>query len=353
MKQKDISDLSLSLPFDQYSRQKIASELIQSLRTNNEKLSILDVGGYKGATYLFQKNDAVTVLDVFDVHEENYVKGDGTNMDFGDNSFDYVVSFDVFEHIPRDKRESFVSECTRVAKRGVIIAAPVATPQNAGAEVFLNDMFAQLHGKDHPWLKEHIDYHLPELGLSQKLLKKYGLHTLDVPSNYLPLWLLMQATIFAASKTDKVGKRIDGLYEMYNKSVHPDGAHNPEENYRVVSIGVKSQKDLDTLKKTMGTADANHERNFNNCVVVAEKVTQVLVQALNEFFEVAEDRGKQIDMLKARFNDSEKKAAEKQNEVAALKSEIDVIKKSRSYRLATKMAKAKNYPNRVLKGGDK
>ncbi len=91
----------IRLPFDQYSRQKIAAIIIDAMRAKGQSFSILDVGGYKGATHLFHTRDTVTVLDVFDVKEKHYIRGDATAMTFKDDSYDFVVSFDVFEHIPR------------------------------------------------------------------------------------------------------------------------------------------------------------------------------------------------------------------------------------------------------------
>src|SRR5438874_325594 len=107
----DFSKVILELPFDQFSRQSRARQLLDSLRREKETFTVLDVGGYKCVTKQFHPGDKVTILDVFDVEEDDYIKGDGTAMDLDDNSYDFVVSFDVFEHIPRNKREVFVAEC--------------------------------------------------------------------------------------------------------------------------------------------------------------------------------------------------------------------------------------------------
>lgn len=338
----------LKLPFDQFSRQKLAFELIEALRTGKQNFSILDAGGYQGATHAFHPHDSVTVLDVFEVKEKDYIQGDATAMTFADNSFDFVVSFDVFEHIPRERREAFVSECARVARRGVIIAAPTGTPQNADAEVFLNNLFKQLHGHDHPWLKEHIDYRLPEPHLPQKLLEKNKLRTFAFSSNYLPAWMLMQGAIFAASKTDKVGKKIDALYKKYNASTYPDGVQELSRNYRMVTIGVKSDKDARVLSKLSAKYTANDDKKFENNLLVVKQVTQILVDALDEFFIESTNKTETIEKLQLQLEQLQDELADKQKSIAIMSTELEVIKQSRSYKLARKMAAAKNYPKRLL-----
>jgi len=48
------------------------------------------------------------------------VIADGTSLPFKNKVFDYVVSSDVFEHIPEPKREAFIDEMIRTAKKKVI-----------------------------------------------------------------------------------------------------------------------------------------------------------------------------------------------------------------------------------------
>lgn len=351
MKRQPQATALTTLPFDQYSRQKLAYDLLDTLREKGKKLSILDVGGYKGVTHLFHAADDVTVLDVFDVTEKNYIKGDATAMEFKDKSFDFVVSFDVFEHIPRDKREAFVSECARVARKGVLIAAPVGTVQNAEAEVFLNDVFRSLHGKDHPWLIEHIDYRLPEPGLAQALLKKNGLHIFSFTSNYLPYWLLMQAAIFAASKFDKVGKVIDALYDTYNTTIYPDGTANPDENYRTVAFGLFSKADAHQIETYKHRFTIQTDKRFDNSLYVIKKVTQTFTAALDEFATEGREKDAELHEIHAALGKTQREAADRLGQLMGVEAELTAIKRSRAYRLAKKMADVKNYPKRAVKRG--
>lgn len=97
---------------------------------NNAK--ILDVGcGLGNYTALFAQNgNKVTGLDIQDNRVKTYTpfyKFDlykGKNFPYKDNTFDYVINFDVIEHIPHDRE--FVQEMKRVLKKGgqVIVATP-------------------------------------------------------------------------------------------------------------------------------------------------------------------------------------------------------------------------------------
>ena len=47
--------------------------------------------------------------------------GDITALDAADGSFDYVVAFDIFEHLSPDSIERALDEATRVARRGLAL----------------------------------------------------------------------------------------------------------------------------------------------------------------------------------------------------------------------------------------
>lgn len=209
-----------TLPFDQYSRQKIVNYLIDiGIKTNFQrtKLKIIDLGGHKGQTTAFQANDSVTILDVFDEDYEGYVKGDATNMTFQDESFDIACSFDVFEHIPREKRQCFINEALRVSKYGVFIAMPIDTRKKvSAAEKLLNNFHKMMFNSDHPWLKEHIDYKIPTESEILNLIKNTESDCVSVYSNQIGDWQLMQMLIFAGARNPMVTRELDEINAWYN-----------------------------------------------------------------------------------------------------------------------------------------
>lgn len=229
--------LQSDVPFDQYSRQFQVKTIIDSLREKDQSYKLLDVGGYKGRTADFLPDDRVTVMDLFDVKEPGYVRGSALDMPFKNDTFDYVVSFDVLEHIPSSKRLTFIKECARVAKRGVIICAPHKTVANELAEKALNDMYKRLHGEEHRWLKEHIEYGIPDFSEVEKRFQRQGLQTVVFPSNKTSLWAGMQQAIFTNSRYPLAAEWLTRLNTYYNRQFEYDGGDSIEGSYRQILCG--------------------------------------------------------------------------------------------------------------------
>ena len=227
-----VAGLENDVPFDQFSRQYQVMRILNELRPKNKKFRILDVGGYKGRTADFLPKDNLTILDLFDATEENYVKGTALQMPFRAGEFDYVVSFDVLEHIEASKRQQFFEECNRVARQGVIICAPQNTPSNMRAEAYLNKYYEDLHGTQHPWLSEHIAYGLPDFTVIDAQAKRHGLITRSFYSNKTKLWLLMQDVIFLNSKFSLAVDELLVLNSFYNQHFHYDSGGIASESYR-------------------------------------------------------------------------------------------------------------------------
>lgn len=158
----------MKIPFDQYQRYKNASELINVVRENNQKFSILEVGANEHRNLeKFLPFDNITYLDiVVPEHLKNdpsYIQGDATKMPLDDDRFDFIIALDVFEHIPQQRRSRFLNELDRVSKRGFILAAPFNTVGVAIAEERVNSYFKTLYGYNYPWLEEHLENKLPEI----------------------------------------------------------------------------------------------------------------------------------------------------------------------------------------------
>ena len=71
----------------------------------------------------FSNQDASWMIDVWPGLK--FVRGDARKMPFADQSFDFVFSSAVIEHVgSRDCQRTFLSECVRVAKKYVFITTP-------------------------------------------------------------------------------------------------------------------------------------------------------------------------------------------------------------------------------------
>lgn len=120
---------------------------------------ILDAGGVSGALAPFLTKATIVALNV---DESGDVVYDGKAFPFSSGAFDVVVSLDTLEHVPREARAFFVSECLRTARETIIIAAPYGTPGHAMYEARLDQLQLQVTGHPHRWLHEHVVNGLPD-----------------------------------------------------------------------------------------------------------------------------------------------------------------------------------------------
>src|SRR3990167_9084068 len=96
------------------------------------------------------------------------VRGDATDLKFGNDSFDVAVSVDMLEHLPKQRRQVAIGEMMRVAKDLVIIGVPCGKE----AEEHDRKMEMRLPGaaeggsrnddKGFMFLSEQVEYGLPE-----------------------------------------------------------------------------------------------------------------------------------------------------------------------------------------------
>lgn len=222
MTRLQISEKLYGLPFDQFSRQYRVAQIIDSFRRDKKPFAILDVGGYKGMTTEFQSGDDVTVVDLFkDNKMKNYVQTDGKKLPFDDNSFDFVVTFDTYEHVPRVNRKQFLSELNRVAKKGVLLAAPFDDDKRltTKCEIGLNEYHKKLYKKQHRWLKEHIDYRIPRFLDFEKSLNAAHMRYASIASNELTVWSQLQTLQFAIELDDEYRGRVDLISRFYNRNI--------------------------------------------------------------------------------------------------------------------------------------
>jgi len=210
-----MKDSLYELPFDQFQRYRVVQEIVDFARLDRP-LKILDVGGYPGLISDFLPDDETLALDVVSCNKPNYIQGDGTSLPFVDKSFDVVVSLDVYEHIPPERRDLFIDELCRVSQDLIIISAPFKDKEVEMAEQILYDYVVRVFG-EFPTLKQHLDLGLPEM---ERLLARFkAKNTLAVhfPSGHLYNWLIMMLVkhyVTAVLNSEKIQMEIDKLYNL-------------------------------------------------------------------------------------------------------------------------------------------
>ncbi|MBD8500992.1 class I SAM-dependent methyltransferase [Paenibacillus arenosi] len=236
--------------FDQYQRYKSAEIMINHLRPGSEKLKILEVGANEHQNLeRFLPNDEITYLDISLPDEllsnPKYVLGDATKMDFCDESFDIVVALDVFEHIPSELREQFLSELTRVSSLGFVLTAPFHSYELGRAEQRVNAVYKALHGKDFIWLQEHFDNGLPVLDETLSFLTSNKIKFKTFSHGDLDIWERMMNVHFVAAADTRLNIYRDQMDIYYNSQIYP--FDYSDKAYRQIIIASKYEENLEAI----------------------------------------------------------------------------------------------------------
>jgi O-antigen biosynthesis protein len=233
----------LKLSFDIYGRYKTISDIINHNRKDKINFTVLDVGGRGNLLKNFLPIDQVYYLDPnIESKDNNFIKADGCNMPLNNNEFDWVVSADVFEHIPPVKRIIFLSEQLRVAKLGIILSAPFYSNEVHMAEISANENYRILtNGNDYPWLSEHLKNGLPSESELEEYLKKNGYDYQKTGNNNLLLWQNFIGMSFIASLNinEEISKEVEFFNIYYNKNIFPTDTNEP--TYRKIYFIKKSK----------------------------------------------------------------------------------------------------------------
>ena len=134
-----------------YRLTSLASELVT--QSHGGAFSVLDVGGGEGMLAPFIPDASYCLADP----NSNGISG--LSLPFPKESFDYVVSCHVLEHISPEERTAFLDELLHRAKRGVILMGPFfveGTHEKDRLQLFIDITNSQ-------WAREHLECSLPRL----------------------------------------------------------------------------------------------------------------------------------------------------------------------------------------------
>lgn len=271
---------NITIPSDQYGRYHTAASLIKEVANLKKlkKITILDVGGYKGETHRFFSTDEaeITVLDLYDSKAKNYTKGSALAIPFEDNNFDFVVSFEVFEHIPRDKRNIFIEECDRVSKEAFVMTAPFSGDKNEVlySEERVNDLWKYMHKQNHPWLSEHIQFVTPKQYELETILDNKKLHYSSVGDNELLFWNLMISLNYLTTlfRSNGLNPKIQEFYNLNKEDIES----NSEVYYRHIYLVSQDEHVIKEIKNTQAQAETSDPRDRQK--IVAELINKIFLQ---------------------------------------------------------------------------
>jgi SAM-dependent methyltransferase len=131
-------------------------------------LEILEVGAGSAGITEFLRHRVTGVDKAFERTAERaspyleQVEASADDLPFPDVSFDVVISLEMLEHVPPERREPSLGEMLRVLRPGgrLVVSFP-ADEMAARLDTWLNTRFRRVTGEDHPWAIEHIEHGVP------------------------------------------------------------------------------------------------------------------------------------------------------------------------------------------------
>lgn len=210
------------LPFDQYQRYRLIADLCRGLRSDGGPLSILDVGGRTGILRRFLPDERVELVDVDPSDVEGLVLGTGDRLPFRDRSFDVVTAADTLEHVPVARREAFVKECCRVARRWAVLAGPYDHPRVAEAEELLQGFLREKLAFEHRYLNEHRELGLPDRAAVEQWCREAGARDVHVIGHgNLDRWLTLLTLELYLDDEPRLREIAKRLYRFYGSAMYP------------------------------------------------------------------------------------------------------------------------------------
>ncbi len=328
----------MKIPFDQYQRYKNASELINVIRENNHDYSILEVGANEHRNLeKFLPFDNITYLDIvvpeYLKNDPSYIQGDATNMPFDDERFDFIIALDVFEHIPQQRRISFLNELERVSKRGFILAAPFNTVGVTSAEERVNTYFKTLYGYNYPWLEEHIENKLPEIEEVIQYFSNNNQSYYNFSHGSLTIWEKLTSIHFLAAGREVLYDYRFMIDKYYNEELFNfDYLDNGYRNFFIVMKPWQKQKigqvEKYILDKKKVRVDTNIFRNLDNLInsfieLSNYQMTSVELSCKNHEIE---NLKKELELSQSNLDHVQTINQEMSQEIGRLVSDLDEVR---------------------------
>lgn len=293
----------------------------------DETIKILDVGG--GSPYMASvlkestPNHQLTTIDILPKPSDfygRYIQGDATKMPFESKSFEMVISTDVMEHIPDTNKEAFIRECTRVAKKFVVIAAPFNTEGVDRAEHAVNDLNIKLFGENQVWLNEHFINKKPELDKTLKFIKNLGFNTEVVGTNNIYDWVLSTHVNLIEASLGLGKKKLDKINQSINEEIFNRSNTNPP-FYRYFII-ISKEKLTDKISQNLSqlvNLKMSHSNNVRYYHELINLIVDKIIKYEKELKKTKILSGKKIGLLIGQVDNLKQ-------EVDVLKQEIDILK---------------------------
>ena len=279
----------MQITFDQYQRYKTISTIAKKIKENEkvEKIKILEVGANAQKNLGKFLEDEIFYTDIsmpegFE-NEKNFFVADATNLvGVSDDEYDMVVASDVFEHIPLNLREKFITELYRVAKYTVVFCFPFSADYIHESEVRTNRYYQALYGEEYIWLYEHIANGLPDRQKIDQFLKEQKIQHVCFEHGDIDLWEeLMKVHFQAVGVPDSISYR-EEIDKFYNQYIYEND--QSDENYRVFYVLYKGENEAfyQKMVQNLFVKTKDHEKKNQKLHVLMNDFENVVQQIPNQ-----------------------------------------------------------------------
>jgi len=196
-------ELLPEIAFDLFERYSLLEQIARAFRPADSGYRVLDVGGHTPAFWpgfsslagAVIPDASVAVLDMQATADlANYVRASGFALPFCDGAFDLVCSMDTLEHIPSDRRATFLAELLRVTRDGLYLAFPFDSASNRWAESLVLEYTRVELGEPVPALLEHREFGLPGRDAVNAIFAGQPNAWVGFTHGNTDVWLLMMLT---------------------------------------------------------------------------------------------------------------------------------------------------------------
>jgi hypothetical protein len=196
--------LKYNINFNYRCRYLQAIRFLAKQRINKQRpYELLEVGsGDAGIGYFFPdyKNLAVDIcFGKGYLANQKKIAASLDTLPFKNNSFNFVMSVDTFEHISRERRISAIGEMLRVSRKFLIITIPCSRLAQ-DYEAKLLQKFELVSISPPSWLLEHRHNQLPTeneiLSLIKSECRSYQIQNIEIlPSGNIRFWYIANTAL--------------------------------------------------------------------------------------------------------------------------------------------------------------
>ena len=254
-------DTQLGFQPDIYQRYAFLARLIEAVfrpgsAAPSDRLCLLDVGSGPvrlTETFLPEWVD-VTRTDVSTFDDPAIVLIDTNgSLSFADGSMDVVLAMDVLEHIPNDQRARVMAECQRVARRCVIFAGPVHTPEVVAAEQAFKEFAKAVSGRDILFLDEHARFGLPDVGAIAAAFDDRAWQVVTADNSPLAEWQVFNAVDFLYASDLGEGEAKHATNAVINRRA--PFARAGSAHYRKFVCGFRNNGDAERMQALVASTE--------------------------------------------------------------------------------------------------